>query len=68
VTNEFVQAQTIANKKRLEARDPETRRRNFEELSASAADPAKAREFLLRTSMIAMQQRAASITLENAPR
>jgi 3-(3-hydroxy-phenyl)propionate hydroxylase len=68
VTNEFVQAQTIANKKRLEARDEETRRRNFEELSASAADPAKAREFLLKTSMLAMQQRAASITLENAPR
>lgn len=66
VTNEFVQAQTIANKKRLEARDPETRKKNFEELRESAADPKKAREFLLKTGMIAMQQRAASITLESA--
>ena len=64
VTNEFVQAQTIANKKRLEARDPQTRAQNFAELRASAADPTKAREFLLKTSMIAMQQRAASIKLE----
>ena len=66
VTTEFVQAQTIANKKRLEARDPETRQRNFAELAESAADPEKARDFLLKTAMISMQQRAASITLENA--
>ena len=66
VTTEFVQAQTIANKKRLEARDPETRQRNFAELAESAADPKKARDFLLKTAMISMQQRAASITLENA--
>jgi 3-(3-hydroxy-phenyl)propionate hydroxylase len=65
VTTEFVQAQTIANKKRLETKDPETRKRNFADLAESAADPAKAREFLLKTAMIAMQQRAASITLEN---
>ena len=64
VTTEFVQAQTIANKKRLEARDAETRKHNFEELSASASDPVKAREFLLKTAMISMQQRAASIKLE----
>ena len=65
VTTEFVQAQTIANKKRLETRDPETRKRNFEELAASAGDPIKAREFLLKTAMISMQQRAASINLES---
>jgi 3-(3-hydroxy-phenyl)propionate hydroxylase len=65
VTNEFVQAQTIANKKRLEAREPEVRKQNFAELAESAADPAKAREFLLKTAMISMQRRAASITLEN---
>ena len=64
VTHEFVQQQTIANKKRLEARDPETRKRNLKELAQTAADPEKAREFLLRTSMIAMQRRANSITLE----
>lgn len=64
VTSEFVQQQSIANKKRLEARDPETRARNFAELSETAADPEKARQFLLRTAMIAMQRRAAEITLE----
>ncbi len=64
VTHEFVQQQTMANKKRLEARDPETRKRNLAELAETAADPVRAREFLLRTSMIAMQRRAESITLE----
>ena len=66
VTTEFVQSQTIANKKRLEARDARTRARNFAELRESAADPAKARDFLLATSMLAMQQRAAGITLDGA--
>lgn len=64
VTHEFVQQQTIANKKRLEARDPETRKRNLAELAETAADPEKARQFLLGTSMIAMQRRASEITLE----
>jgi len=64
VTNEFVQAQTIANKKRLEAKDPQTRRQNLDELAAAAADPAKAREFMLRSGMVLMQRRAASIGLE----
>lgn len=65
VTNEFVQAQTIANKKRLEAKDPETRRRNLDELAATADDPAKAREFMLRSGMVLMQRRAASIGFES---
>jgi len=64
VTHEFVQQQTIANKRRLEARDPETRKRNLAELAETAADPEKARQFLLGTSMIAMQRRASEITLE----
>ncbi|HLH99025.1 MAG TPA: FAD-dependent monooxygenase [Xanthobacteraceae bacterium] len=66
VAIEFVQEQSIANKKRLEASDPEQRRRNLEELRATAADPARARQFLLRTSMIASQRRADSIALEDA--
>jgi 3-(3-hydroxy-phenyl)propionate hydroxylase len=63
---EFVQEQSIANKKRLEARDPEARRRNLGELREIAADPARARQFLLRTSMLASQKRAAAITLAPA--
>ncbi len=65
VAVEFVQQQSIANKKRLEARDPETRRRNLGELREIAADPARARQFLLRTSMLASQKRAAAMTLES---
>jgi len=66
VATEFVQEQSIANKKRLEAADPGERQRNLDELKAMAADPARARQFLLRTSMIASQRRADSIALEQA--
>jgi 3-(3-hydroxy-phenyl)propionate hydroxylase len=61
VTIEFVQEQTIANKKRLEAREPEARAKNFEELSRTAADPERARNFMLRAGMITMQRRADAI-------
>jgi 3-(3-hydroxy-phenyl)propionate hydroxylase len=66
VAIEFVQEQSIANKKRLEARDPEARRHNLCELREIAADPARARQFLLRTSMLASQKRAAAMTLTPA--
>ena len=64
VATEFVQEQSIANKKRLEASDEETRRRNLGELREIAADPERARQFLLRTSMIVSQQRVAAMTLD----
>jgi 3-(3-hydroxy-phenyl)propionate hydroxylase len=66
VAVEFVQQQSIENKKRLEARDPATRASHLAQLRETAADPMRARQFLLRTSMIAMQRRAASITLDRA--
>src|SRR5262249_20308741 len=66
VAVEFVQEQSIANKKRLEARDPEVRKRNLDELRAIAADRERPRAFLLRTSMIASQRRAAAIELAEA--
>jgi 2-polyprenyl-6-methoxyphenol hydroxylase-like FAD-dependent oxidoreductase len=66
VAVEFVQQQSIANKRRLEARDSQARQRNLAELRAIAADPEKARQFLLRTSMIASQRRADAMTLEEA--
>ena len=66
VATEYVQEQSIANKKRLEARDPETRRRNLDELREMAAHRARARQFLLRTSMIASQRRVAAMTLTEA--
>lgn len=66
VTMEFVQAQTIANKKRLEASDPEARKKNLDELSEIAADPTRARAFMLASSMITMQRRADGISLPTA--
>ncbi len=64
---EFVQAQSIANKKQLEERDPEIRRRNLDELGRIAADPERARQFMLRSSMLASQRRVAKIALEDVP-
>lgn len=66
VAVEFVQQQSIENKKRLEARDPAIRRKNLDELRRIAADPARARQFLLRTSMLLSQRRAAALSLEEA--
>jgi len=65
VAIEFVQQQSIANKARLEARDPAVRKRNLDELRASAANPERARQFLLRTSMIASQRRAEAMELRD---
>lgn len=66
VAVDFVQEQSIANKRQLEARDEETRQRNFDQLSQVAADPEKARGFLLRSSMILAQRRVANLTSEAA--
>jgi 3-(3-hydroxy-phenyl)propionate hydroxylase len=66
VAVEFVQEQTIANKNRLEAHDPAVRKRNLDELAAIAADKVRAREFLLRSSMIASQRRSQMLTLAAA--
>ena len=49
---EYVQQQTIANKKRLEEKDPAVRARSNAALRATAADPAAHRAYLLRASLI----------------
>ena len=49
---EFVQEQTIANKRRLEERDPATRARHFDELRRTADDPLKHKAFLMRASLL----------------
>jgi 2-polyprenyl-6-methoxyphenol hydroxylase-like FAD-dependent oxidoreductase len=59
---EFVQSQTVVNKKRLEEKDPAVRAANFDQLRRTAADPAQHRQFLLRTSLIDSVRKAASIT------
>jgi 3-(3-hydroxy-phenyl)propionate hydroxylase len=63
VAIEFVQEQSIANKKRLEESDPATRQKNLDELSRIAEDPERSRQFLLRTAMIASQRRVEAMTL-----
>jgi 3-(3-hydroxy-phenyl)propionate hydroxylase len=67
VATDYVQELSISNKKRLEARDPEVRRRNLDELREIAADPLRARQFLLRTSMIASQKRVAEMKVAAVP-
>lgn len=58
---EYVQAMSIRNKRTLEERDPLVRGQRLDDLRAVAADPARAREHLLNTSMIASVRRAAAI-------
>ena len=58
---EFVQAQSIRNKQLLEERDPDVRAARFDELRRTAADPARARDYLLRSSMIWSVRRAESV-------
>jgi len=58
---EFVQAQSIRNKELLQERDPAVRAQRLAELRRVAADRKLAREFLLRSSMIASVRRAAEI-------
>jgi 3-(3-hydroxy-phenyl)propionate hydroxylase len=61
VAIQHTQAQTIRNKRLLAERDPAVRRRNHDELRRTAEDPVRAREFLLRTSLIASLREAEQI-------
>ena len=67
---EFVQQQTIANKKRMEEKDPAARAKNFRELAATAADPAAHRAYLLRASLLESVQarRRSGVIVVKAPR
>jgi len=48
----YVQEQTIANKKRLEERDPAQRARRFADLREIADDPRRHKEFLMRAALL----------------
>jgi 3-(3-hydroxy-phenyl)propionate hydroxylase len=48
----YVQEQTIANKKRLEEREPAQRAKRFAELRATASDPQRHKAFLMRASLL----------------
>jgi 3-(3-hydroxy-phenyl)propionate hydroxylase len=49
---EYVQQQTIANKKRLEEKDAARRAESYGALRATAADPVAHRAFLMRSSLL----------------
>jgi len=58
---EYVQQQTIANKKRLEEKDPAQRAKSNAALRQTAADPIAHRAYLLRASLIdSVRKRAAA--------
>ena len=55
---EYVQEQTIANKKRLEEREPAQRARRFDELRRMADDPQRHKAFLMRASLLEQWKRS----------
>jgi len=59
---EYVQAQTMRNKKNLEETDPNVRRQRQDELRDVAKNVEKSRELLLQTSMINGLERSEAIT------
>jgi 3-(3-hydroxy-phenyl)propionate hydroxylase len=58
---EYVQAQSIANKKLLEEKDPEIRRERLDELRKINSDPARHLEFVKRASLISMWEKSEHI-------
>ena len=61
VAVEAVQQQTHRNQQVISERDPETRKKSLDAMRRVAADKASAREYMLRSSMIASMRRAAEI-------
>jgi 3-(3-hydroxy-phenyl)propionate hydroxylase len=61
VAQQQIIAQAHQNRTRMQERDPAKRRETLRELQATAADPVRAREYLLRTSMITGLRQAAAL-------
>ena len=61
VAIEAVQQQTHRNQQIISERDPSVRKRSLDELRRIAADKSLAREYMLRSSMIASMRHAAAI-------
>lgn len=58
---EFVQQQTVANKKRLEEKDPVKRAEALGQMRVIADDPVRAKQFLMRSSLIDSVRKARGI-------
>ena len=52
VAADFINEQTARNKRQMEERDPQKRADHLAEMMAIAADPARARAYLMKSSMI----------------
>jgi 3-(3-hydroxy-phenyl)propionate hydroxylase len=61
VAVEAVQQQTHRNQQIISERDPETRRKSLDAMRKVAADRSSARDYMLRSSMIASMRKAAEI-------
>lgn len=61
VAIEYINANTARNKKNIEERNPEARRKTHDELRATAANPDAARNYLRKTSMMDALERAEAI-------
>lgn len=61
VAQQQIIAQAHQNRTRMQERDPAKRRETLRELQATAADPVRVREYLLRTSMITGLRQAAAL-------
>jgi 3-(3-hydroxy-phenyl)propionate hydroxylase len=61
-TIEQVQAMSIRNKRLLEERDPAVLKARMEDLIAIAANPQRARSYLLESSMISGLKKSAEVT------
>ncbi len=62
VAQEYLQRQTIENKRNIEQKDPRERERLYDELRAVVADRDKLRAYLVRVAMIESIRRANAIT------
>ena len=59
---EYVQAQTIANKRLMEERNPTVRQANFDELRRTAENPTTARGYMRRAALLDSLQTANAVT------
>lgn len=58
----FTQAQTIANKKMMEERDPAARQKRFDELRRVGDDPKKSRQYMRRAALIESLEDVTTVT------
>ena len=61
IATDYVQAQTIRNKKMMEERDPATRQKIFDELAKVAENPVTAKAYMRNAGLISSLEAAAAV-------